>query len=93
MIPSEVTLLQLTRQVRIRYPDATYTLDGYTLRCHSPSAEHRHAPKPVSPNVTVTQIEPVGNYAVKFIFDDGHRTGLYRWEWLRELCTAHGKSQ
>ena len=38
-------------------------------------------------NVTITNIQPVGNYAVQLTFSDGHDTGLYSWEYLYELCT------
>ena len=58
----------------------------------SPSAEVKgHGPgqevlQKGKENVMLDHIEPVGNYAVKLIFDDGHNTGLYTWEYLHELC-------
>ena len=61
------------------------------LRCFSPSAEVKgHGPgqevlQKDKENVGINSIEPVGNYAVKFIFDDGHNTGLYSWEYLHNL--------
>lgn len=61
------------------------------LRIHSPSAEvHRHgAGEPLlvtgKKDVKITEIEPVGNYAVRLVFDDGHSTGLYSWKVLYEL--------
>ena len=61
------------------------------LRCFSPSAEVKgHGPgqevlQKGKENVAVDSIEPVGNYAVKLIFDDGHSTGLYSWEYLYDL--------
>ncbi|MCW5724368.1 MAG: DUF971 domain-containing protein [Maricaulaceae bacterium] len=70
------------------------------LRAESPSAEVRgHGPvrkpsAPVRPDVRVTAAEPVGRYAVRLSFDDGHDTGIYSWDYLRELGerAAHGES-
>lgn len=61
------------------------------LRVHSPSAEVRgHGPGQEvlqigKENVSIDRIEPVGNYAVRLCFDDGHHTGLYSWEELWRL--------
>ena len=61
------------------------------LRVLSPSAEVQgHSPDqrvtvPGKIDVLVKAIEPVGNYAVRIVFDDGHDTGLYSWEYLHEL--------
>ena len=61
------------------------------LRVESPSAEVQgHASKnkktPLNKsNITIKQIERVGNYAIKIIFDDGHDTGIYSWSYLREM--------
>ena len=52
------------------------------FRSHSP-AERRTVPG--KRNVAISAIEPVGNYAVKLRFDDGHDTGLFTWEYLHEL--------
>ena len=38
-------------------------------------------------DVNITAVKPVGNYAVQLVFDDGHDTGLYSWEYLYQLCT------
>ncbi|MFC3034142.1 gamma-butyrobetaine hydroxylase-like domain-containing protein [Pseudoalteromonas fenneropenaei] len=66
------------------------------LRTHSPSAEvqghqHQHGLKPSKlvlgkEQVAITQLEPVGHYAVRLIFDDGHQTGLFSWQYLRALA-------
>ena len=62
------------------------------LRCFSPSAEVRgHGPgqeklQKGKEDVRLDKIEPVGNYAIKLVFDDGHDSGLYSWEYLHELC-------
>ena len=61
------------------------------LRVESPSAEVQgHSSKnkktPLNKtNVSIVQIERVGNYAIRIIFDDGHDTGIYSWSYLREI--------
>ena len=68
------------------------TLDAEYLRVESPSAEvqgHVAAQKQIVPgkrNVAIENLEPVGNYAVRILFDDGHDTGLYSWDYLLELA-------
>lgn len=70
---------------------ARFQLPCEYLRVYSPSAEVRgHGPGQAvlqtgKKDVNITQIEPVGNYAVKLHFDDGHHTGLYSWETLYDL--------
>ncbi len=68
------------------------------LRCFSPSAEVRgHGPgqeklQKGKEDVRLDKIEPVGNYAVKLVFDDGHDSGLYSWEYLYDLCKDYKKN-
>lgn len=63
------------------------------LRVNSPSAEVQgHGPgqgvlQVGKENVQLTAIEPIGHYAVRLVFDDGHDTGLYTWKYLYELAT------
>ena len=70
----------------------TFTLSAELLRVCSPSAEIRGhgqtAPRVVSGKqfVRLTSIVPAGHYAVKLCFDDGHKSGLYTWEYLHDLC-------
>lgn len=65
------------------------------LRVLSPSAEVQgHSPDqrvtvPGKSDVLVKAIEPVGNYAIRIVFDDGHDTGLYSWEYLFELGSSY----
>jgi DUF971 family protein len=65
------------------------------LRVESPSAEVQgHGPfegqtVPGKRSVKIRRLEPVGNYAVRVVFDDGHDTGLYTWAYLRELGRDH----
>ena len=71
-----------------------YELGAEHLRVESPSAEvrgHGGGPKQIvtgKENVKIAQLEPVGNYAVRIIFDDGHDSGLYSWDFLAELGQA-----
>ena len=68
-----------------------FNLDAEYLRVFSPSAETRgHGPgqevlQVGKENVAITEVEPVGHYAVRLHFDDGHNTGLYSWRLLYEL--------
>jgi DUF971 family protein len=67
-------------------------LTAEKLRTQSPSAEVQgHGgtqPPPVTgkEDVKIFRLEPVGNYAVRIVFDDGHDTGLYSWDYLRKLA-------
>jgi len=69
----------------------TFELPAEYLRVRSPSAEVQgHSPderKTVAgkKNVAILEVQPVGNYAVRLVFDDLHSTGIYSWDYLREL--------
>lgn len=75
--------------------DETYDLNAEYLRVLSPSAETRgHGQQKKPPlagkqSVQITDLKPIGNYAVRIVFDDGHQTGLYSWVYLRELGKKH----
>lgn len=90
--PTELRYRKDSRELVIAYGDERHTLGAEFLRVHSPSAEVQgHGGEggtlPVGKEtVAITGIEPVGNYAVKLRFSDGHDTGLYSWDWLLELC-------
>jgi DUF971 family protein len=68
-----------------------HALGAEYLRVQSPSAEARghggERPPPITgkENVKITRLEPVGNYAVRIVFDDGHDSGLYSWDFLARL--------
>lgn len=71
-----------------------FQLPAELLRVESPSAEvqgHGEGKTVVSGkrNVAITSIEPIGNYAVRIDFDDGHDTGIYSWEYLYWLGEEH----
>jgi DUF971 family protein len=90
--PTELRYRKDSRELTIAWEAEQYVLGAEFLRVHSPSAEVQgHAGEggtlPVGKQaVAITGIEPVGNYAVRIRFSDGHDTGLYSWDWLLELC-------
>lgn len=90
--PASITYNRGERQLRITFEDGTaFSLPAEYLRVESPSAEvqgHGAATKVLLPGkrlVSIRAIEPVGQYAIRIIFDDGHDTGLFSWNYLQEL--------
>lgn len=90
--PVEIRLHQHSRLLDIAFDDgARFSLPCEYLRVYSPSAETRgHSPATAKlekgkERVNITRIEPVGQYAIKIFFDDGHDTGLYDWTYLYNL--------
>ena len=90
--PTELHLHQVSRILDVTFEDGkTFTLPLEYLRVFSPSAEVRgHGPgqevlQVGKKDVNISAIEPVGMYAVKFVFTDGHDTGIYSWEYLHDL--------
>ena len=93
---SEIRLSADKKQLSLQFEDGRHlTLDAEFLRVESPSAEVRgHHPserKTVGNkrHVTIKAIEPVGHYAIRLVFDDGHDTGLYTWAFLISLAEQH----
>ena len=91
-IPVEIKLRKASRLIAMQFDDGTsFELPFEYLRVFSPSAEVQgHGPgqgvlQTGKENTCVTSIEPIGNYAVRLVFDDGHDTGLYTWNYLYEL--------
>jgi len=94
--PAEIRLHQKSRVLEIRFDDgAHFDLPCEYLRVYSPSAEVRgHGPGQEvlqigKEDVNIVAIEPVGRYAVKLVFDDGHQSGLYSWDLLYRLGKNH----
>lgn len=92
----ELRLDRPRRCLELVYDDGSrFTLDAEYLRVESPSAEVQgHAPEEHRTiggcrNVAITGVEPVGNYGVTLIFDDGHDTGVYTWAYLHQLGREH----
>ena len=97
-LPTEITLHQASRALEISFADGkTFRLPCEFLRVFSPSAEVRgHGPGQETlqlgkHEVGIRVAEPVGHYAVKLVFDDGHDSGLYSWEYLHELGTTYAE--
>jgi DUF971 family protein len=91
-VPTELRLRTRSRVLEVSFgPAERYVLPFEYLRVHSPSAEVQGhgAGEPVlvvgKENVLIRAVEPVGQYAVRLVFDDGHDTGLYTWKYLRAL--------
>ena len=90
--PSEIKLRTRSHVLEVAFDDgARFLLPFEYLRVYSPSAEVKgHGPGQEvlvlgKQHVGIKAIEPVGQYAVKLVFDDGHDSGLYSWKYLREL--------
>lgn len=91
--PTDIIAKEKGRFLEVVYDDGFVArLTAERLRVESPSAEVRgHSPSERrevkgKENVRIVDIEPIGNYAVRLIFDDGHATGIYSWTYLRELA-------
>jgi DUF971 family protein len=89
--PSEIRLNPARDVLTVAFDDgARFELRAELLRVESPSAEVRNhgGPKTIvlgKQDVKIAGLEPVGNYAVRISFDDGHDTGLYSWAYLHQL--------
>ena len=94
--PTELRVTQGGRTLRVSFENGpARDLSAEFLRVSSPSAEvqgHSPAERKVPGGkraVAITGVEPVGNYAVKLRFDDGHDTGLFTWSYLHRLAAEH----
>ncbi len=90
--PTEIKLHQKSRVLEIAFSDGQrFKLPYEFLRVYSPSAEVRgHGPGQEvlqlgKKNIEITQIDPVGAYAVQPVFSDGHDTGIYSWDYFYTL--------
>ena len=90
--PTEIKLHQTSRVLEVAFADgASFKLPYEFLRVYSPSAEVRgHGPgqetlQTGKRDVTINEVEPVGPYAIRPTFSDGHDTGIYSWEYLHGL--------
>lgn len=94
--PTELRFSSSARALTITYDDGErFALPYKTLRLESPSAEvqgHGNGPKPPPPviadDLNVDKADPVGRYAVRIHFSDGHSSGLFTWAYLRQLGEA-----
>ncbi|WP_434777481.1 gamma-butyrobetaine hydroxylase-like domain-containing protein [Neisseria sp. Ec49-e6-T10] len=95
--PEEIRLNKDKKALKLVYQDKEYILEAEFLRVLSPSAEVRghgvgdETLQTGKKNVLINNIEMVGQYALKIIFDDGHDSGLYTWDYLYQLSTNQQK--
>ena len=94
--PLEIKLHQSSKLLEIKFNNLTECmLSCEFLRVYSPSAEVRgHGPGQETlqihkENVGIENIEPIGQYAIKLTFSDGHNTGIYSWDYLYELAATY----
>lgn len=94
-IPTKIQLHKQSQQLELHFGGEQFLLPAEFLRVHSPSAEVKgHGPGQAvlqygKQDVAINKIERAGNYALKLVFDDGHDSGIYTWEYFYEL----GKNQ
>lgn len=96
--PTEIALLSASRLLEISFADGQqFRLSFEFLRVFSPSAEVRgHGPgqetlQQGKRDVNITDIEAVGNYAIRPVFSDGHNSGLYSWDYLYQIGSDHDR--
>ena len=94
MTVTRINYARSRRVLELEFADGiSGELSAEFLRVHSPSAEVRgHGPgqetlQTGKRDVQVSAINPVGHYAIQLVFDDGHDSGLFSWDYLRELCS------
>lgn len=94
--PKELRLAKDRRTLAVTFEDGSaFTLPAEYLRVESPSAEVQgHNPDerktvPGKREVMILEVQPVGNYAVRLVFDDMHSTGIFAWDYLHELGRDH----
>jgi len=91
--PSKINLNKAKTVLTVTFDDIDYELSSEYLRVYSPSAEVvGHGPGQETlqvgkEGVTITNIQPSGNYAIVLFFSDGHDTGIYSWSHLHKLAT------
>jgi len=95
-LPTEIKLHQVSRVLEVTFANGrTHRLSCEFLRVYSPSAEVRgHGPGEETlqvgkRDVTIASLEPVGHYAVRPTFSDGHESGIYSWDYLYDLGERH----
>lgn len=91
--PKEIRVSRDRRTMTVTFQDEPAAeLSAEMLRVLSPSAEVQgHSPEQRvtvggKRNVAISRIEPVGNYAIRIVFDDGHQTGIFTWPYLLDLA-------
>jgi DUF971 family protein len=97
-VPTEIRLDRAARVLHVTFDDGSrFALPAEYLRVESPSAEVQgHGPGQRvilggKQLVGIGAVEQVGHYAVRLVFDDGHDTGIFSWDYLHELGTEHDR--
>lgn len=91
-IPTAITVHKASRTLELSYGEQSYQLPFEFLRVYSPSAEVRghgsgqEVLQTGKRNVDIKAIEPVGHYAIRPLFSDGHDSGIYSWDLLHLFC-------
>jgi DUF971 family protein len=95
--PTDIVVKRAASLLAVSFDDGvSYDIPFELLRIESPSAQvqgHSAAQKQVvrgKAYVKVVRVEPVGRYAVRLVFDDGHDSGIFTWEWLYRLGRDQG---
>jgi DUF971 family protein len=95
-IPTELTVHQKSRLFEVAFDDGSaFSIPFELMRVYSPSAEVKgHGPGQETlqvgkREVGIKGVEPVGNYAVKPLFTDGHESGIFTWDYLYKLGSEH----
>jgi DUF971 family protein len=84
---TEIKLLQKQRELHLTFANGEqFALPCQFVRAQSPAADGSQTKCGSRLPVNISAIEPVGNYAVKLIFDDGHNTGIYDWNYLYQIA-------
>lgn len=95
--PANITYHKIAHTLEVAWQEQNFNLPAELLRVYSPSAEVRgHSAEERTlqtgkKNVGIRQLEAVGNYAIRIVFDDGHDTGIYSWEFLHDLGSNQEK--
>ena len=96
--PTDLQYHKRSRELEVRFADGMNArISAEFLRVYSPSAEVKGHSAGEGILVTdkeavgIAQIEPIGLYAVRIVFDDGHNTGLYTWSYLYEMCSERDR--
>ena len=90
--PKNIELRKKSRRLIVTFDtEETFDFSAEVLRVYSPSADVKgHSPGQAvlqvgKEDATIEDVEPIGNYAVRLVFGDGHDTGLYTWDYLYEM--------
>lgn len=95
--PRRIHLHKKSKVLELEYSDGTFRLSAEYLRVHSPSAQVRGHGKGNEVlqtgklNVGILDVEAAGNYALRIVFDDGHDSGIYSWDYLYDLARNEGR--